>query len=39
MRSMSILRSSPGAGGMPVGTNGKATLLLSGGIDSRWQAI
>ncbi len=24
----------PGSGGMPVGTNGKATLLLSGGIDS-----
>lgn len=24
----------PGAGGMPVGTNGRATLLLSGGIDS-----
>ncbi|MDR0406352.1 MAG: tRNA 4-thiouridine(8) synthase ThiI, partial [Clostridiales bacterium] len=24
----------PGAGGMPTGTNGKATLLLSGGIDS-----
>ena len=24
----------PAAGGMPVGTNGKATLLLSGGIDS-----
>ena len=24
----------PGAGGMPVGTNGKARLLLSGGIDS-----
>lgn len=24
----------PGLGGMPVGTNGKATLLLSGGIDS-----
>lgn len=24
----------PGAGGMPVGTNGKAQLLLSGGIDS-----
>ena len=24
----------PGAGGMPVGTNGKALLLLSGGIDS-----
>ena len=24
----------PGAGGMPVGTNGKAILLLSGGIDS-----
>ncbi len=23
-----------GAGGMPVGTNGKATILLSGGIDS-----
>ena len=26
--------SKPGPGGMPVGTNGKATLLLSGGIDS-----
>ena len=24
----------PGAGGMPIGTNGKAMLLLSGGIDS-----
>ena len=24
----------PGPGGMPVGTNGKAMLLLSGGIDS-----
>lgn len=24
----------PGPGGMPVGTNGKATVLLSGGIDS-----
>lgn len=24
----------PGTGGMPIGTNGKATLLLSGGIDS-----
>ena len=24
----------PGAGGLPVGTNGKAMLLLSGGIDS-----
>ena len=24
----------PGAGGMPVGTNGKAMLLISGGIDS-----
>ncbi len=24
----------PGVGGMPVGTNGSATLLLSGGIDS-----
>lgn len=24
----------PGPGGMPVGTNGKSTLLLSGGIDS-----
>ena len=24
----------PGAGGMPMGTNGKAMLLLSGGIDS-----
>ncbi len=27
-------KSIPGAGGMPVGTNGKAMLLLSGGIDS-----
>lgn len=27
-------RSIPGAGGMPLGTNGKAMLLLSGGIDS-----
>lgn len=25
----------PGPGGMPVGANGKAMLLLSGGIDSR----
>lgn len=24
----------PGPGGLPIGTNGKATLLLSGGIDS-----
>lgn len=24
----------PGAGGMPIGTNGKALLMLSGGIDS-----
>ena len=24
----------PGPGGMPIGTNGRATLLLSGGIDS-----
>ena len=24
----------PAVGGMPVGTNGNATLLLSGGIDS-----
>ena len=24
----------PGPGGMPVGTNGKAMFLLSGGIDS-----
>ena len=24
----------PGPGGMPVGANGKAMLLLSGGIDS-----
>ena len=24
----------PGPGGMPVGTNGKGMLLLSGGIDS-----
>lgn len=27
----------PAVGGMPVGTNGRATLLLSGGIDSRSQ--
>ena len=27
-------RTIPGAGGMPIGTNGKAMLLLSGGIDS-----
>ncbi len=24
----------PGAGGLPVGTSGKAMLMLSGGIDS-----
>ena len=24
----------PGAGGMPVGSNGKSLLMLSGGIDS-----
>ena len=24
----------PGAGGMPIGSNGRAALLLSGGIDS-----
>ncbi len=28
------VRKDKGAGGMPVGTNGRATLLLSGGIDS-----
>ncbi len=28
------IRVIPAVGGMPVGTNGKATLLLSGGIDS-----
>jgi len=28
------VRSIPAVGGMPVGTNGNATLLLSGGIDS-----
>lgn len=28
------LQQQPGAGGMPVGTSGKATLLISGGIDS-----
>ena len=28
------VRQIPGPGGMPVGTNGSATLLLSGGIDS-----
>lgn len=27
-------RSCPGAGGMPVGTGGRAALLISGGIDS-----
>ncbi|NLT40620.1 MAG: tRNA 4-thiouridine(8) synthase ThiI [Clostridiales bacterium] len=27
-------RSHPGAGGMPVGSNGRAAVLLSGGIDS-----
>jgi len=27
-------RAEPAVGGMPVGTNGRATLLLSGGIDS-----
>lgn len=27
-------REIPGPGGMPVGTNGRAMLLLSGGIDS-----
>ena len=33
-KSMCIRRVLPGPGGMPVGTNGKAMLLLSGGIDS-----
>ena len=33
-RFTSIPRSIPGPGGMPVGTNGSAMLLLSGGIDS-----
>ncbi len=28
------VRTIPGAGGMPIGTNGRAVLLLSGGIDS-----
>ena len=28
----------PGSGGMPTGTNGKATLLLSGGSIPRWLA-
>ena len=28
------MRVVPAVGGMPVGTNGRATLLLSGGIDS-----
>lgn len=28
-----------GAGGMPVSTSGRAMLLVSGGIDSRWPAI
>ncbi|MDR0930186.1 MAG: tRNA 4-thiouridine(8) synthase ThiI [Clostridiales bacterium] len=28
------VQKTPGAGGIPVGTSGKATLLLSGGIDS-----
>jgi thiamine biosynthesis protein ThiI len=36
IRDMAYLygRTIMGAGGMPVGTNGRATLLLSGGIDS-----
>ena len=36
IRDMAYLyvRSIPAVGGMPVGTNGNATLLLSGGIDS-----
>lgn len=36
IRDMATLhtRRIPGAGGMPMGTNGKACLLLSGGIDS-----
>lgn len=29
----------PGPGGMPVGTGGKAMLLLSGGLILRWQGI
>ena len=33
-RSSVYSESFPGAGGMPVGTNGRAMLLLSGGIDS-----
>ena len=31
---MYIHETLPGPGGMPIGTNGKAMLLLSGGIDS-----
>lgn len=27
----------PGAGGMPVSSSGKAMVLISGGIDSRWR--
>lgn len=27
----------PGAGGIPVGTGGKAAILISGGLDSRWR--
>ena len=33
-RAFVYVREIPGAGGMPVGTNGKAMLLISGGIDS-----
>jgi len=33
-RAFVYVRELPGAGGMPVGTNGKAMLLISGGIDS-----
>ena len=33
-RAFVYVRELPGAGGMPVGTSGKAMLLISGGIDS-----
>ena len=33
-RAFVYVREIPGAGGMPVGTNGRAMLLISGGIDS-----
>ena len=36
--SLYLFRDHPGPGGMPVGTNGSAMLLLSGGSTVRWRA-